>query len=104
MYERILELCDLYNTNIASLEKELGFGSSTIIKWKSAVPRADKLLMVARKFHVSMEYLLTGDGKEESDENLKFALFGGAETVSDEMYAEVKRFARFIKTQRRNEE
>ena len=33
-----------------------------------------------------------------SDDDIKFALFGGAENITDEMYDEVKRFAAYIKS------
>lgn len=35
-----------------------------------------------------------------SDEDIKFALFDGSEGVTDEMYDEVKRFAKYIKEQK----
>lgn len=35
-----------------------------------------------------------------SDDDIKFALFDGSEGVTDEMYDEVKRFAKYIKEQK----
>ncbi|MCR4794223.1 MAG: helix-turn-helix domain-containing protein [Ruminococcus sp.] len=35
-----------------------------------------------------------------SDDEIKFALFDGSEGVTDEMYDEVKRFAKYIKEQK----
>ena len=38
------------------------------------------------------------DGKRSvSDDDIKFALFGGSGEITDEMYDEVKRFAEYIK-------
>jgi hypothetical protein len=37
-----------------------------------------------------------------TDEDIKFALFGGDGEITDEMYEEVKRFAAFIKNSRRD--
>lgn len=34
---------------------------------------------------------------EVTDDDIKFALFGGAGEITDEMFEEVKRFARFLK-------
>ena len=36
---------------------------------------------------------------EVSEEDIKFALFGGAGEITDEMYEEVKRFAKFVRQQ-----
>ena len=36
-----------------------------------------------------------------TDEDIKFALFNGADNITDEMYEEVKRFAEYVK-QREN--
>ena len=37
---------------------------------------------------------------EVTDDDIKFALFGGAGEITDEMFEEVKRFARFLKQER----
>ena len=62
---------------------------------------------IASYFGVSVGYLLgTEDkektapkaesGKEISDDDIKFALFGDNPEITDEMFEDVKRFARFI--------
>ena len=65
-------------------------------------PDNETLLKLAEYFDVSTDYLLRGtknasasSGSGPSDDDLKFALFGG--TASDAQFEEVKRFARFIK-------
>lgn len=63
MYERIKALCEQNGTTIKQLEKELGFGAATIAHWKDSVPKVDKLLLVAIRFGVSMEWLVLGDAK-----------------------------------------
>lgn len=37
------------------------------------------------------------DRSEVTDEDIKFALFGGDEEITDEMFDEVKKFAKFVK-------
>ena len=37
-----------------------------------------------------------------TDEDIKFALFGGDGEITDEMYAEVKRFAAYLKEKRKD--
>ena len=63
--------------------------------------------MIAKYLNVSVDYLLTGEEKEKaptpegerkvSDNDIKFALFGGDGEITDAMYDEVKRFAQMVK-------
>ena len=60
---------------------------------------------MAEYFGVTTDYLLCeteippakGRRRVVSDEEIKFALFGGDGEITDAMYEEVKRFAAFIK-------
>lgn len=68
--ERIKQLADERGISLPTLESELGFGNSTIVKWDKSTPNADKLNAVAKYFNVSMDYLLNGtdkDGLSEKD-------------------------------------
>ena len=67
---------------------------------------AETLSKIAAHFRVSVDYLLGKESKKAptetgertvSDEDIKFALFGGGGEITDEMYDEVKRFAAYIK-------
>lgn len=60
LVERIKELAKERNTNIAEIERIVGFGKSTINKWNASSPSAEKLLKVANFLSVYIEYLLTG--------------------------------------------
>ena len=51
---------------------------------------------------VTTDYLLCGkepenSGRQVSDEEIKFALFGGNGEITDAMYEEVKQFAAFVR-------
>ena len=61
MFEKIEELCKKGNITITALESKLGFGKSTIMKWKTSNPTVDKLKKVADYFGVSIEYFLNGE-------------------------------------------
>ena len=37
------------------------------------------------------------EARPVTDEELKFALFGGSEDITDEMFAEVRSFAAFVR-------
>lgn len=65
IYENIKALCKAHRTTVGALEKELGFGCSTIAGWKHACPSAKKLKMVADRFDVPMEMLM-GDVETEA--------------------------------------
>ncbi len=65
IYERIKILCEQNKISIYRVEKDLGFSASSIVKWKTAVPAADKLKAVADYFHLPMEYFLS-DQKDAS--------------------------------------
>lgn len=62
--ERIRVLAKLKGVGIPSVEKALGFGNGTILKWEKSSPSADKLKMVADYFGVTVDYLLTGEEKK----------------------------------------
>ena len=67
---RIKELANQNGISLPTLESELGFGNSTIVKWDKSTPNAEKLNAVAKYFGVSMDYLLNGvdeDGLSEKD-------------------------------------
>lgn len=68
--ERIKALANERGVSLPTLESELGFGNSTIVKWDKSTPNAEKLNAVAKYFGVSMDYLLNGtdeDGLTEKD-------------------------------------
>ncbi|WP_303838647.1 helix-turn-helix domain-containing protein [Ruminococcus flavefaciens] len=63
---------------------------------------------LAKALDVTPAYLMGWNGQSSepvptftpTDEDIKFALFDGTEGVTDEMYDEVKRFAKYIKEQK----
>ena len=58
IYEKVKELCEKKKVSIYRVEKDLGFSASSIVKWKNAIPAADKLKAVADYFNVPIEYFL----------------------------------------------
>lgn len=72
VYDVIKSLCDEKGTSISQLEKELRFGVSTISKWKTQSPSADRLSDVANYFNISIDYLMGRTLiKKTSDKMLK---------------------------------
>lgn len=65
IYDRIKELCAKKGISIYRLEKDLGFSSCSICKWKTSTPSVDKVQKVANYFEVTVNYLLEGELHEE---------------------------------------
>ena len=84
IYENILALCQTHGTTIGALEKELGFGCSTISSWKKGCPSAKKLKMVADRFDVPME-LLMGDADAETITG-SFLVFENGEAICGDSF------------------
>ncbi|NLD87644.1 MAG: helix-turn-helix transcriptional regulator [Clostridiales bacterium] len=66
-----------------------------------SIPDAKTLQILADYFDVSVDYLLRRDNSEDPpeipEEDIKFALFGGVNNLTDEMYEEVLEFVEFVK-------
>jgi len=56
--------CEERGLSISGLEKQLGFGNSTISKWTRCSPSVDKLSAVASFFNTTVDELLRGEGEE----------------------------------------
>lgn len=128
-FDRYSELCKEANSSPNAIAKLLSISLGSVTAWKNGtLPRTETIKRIADYFHVSADYLLgnvndpslyvdnertaweinsQGDGepfhRPVSDEDIKFALFGGDGEITDEMYEAVKRFAGFIKQQREKE-
>ena len=103
-FNRFKALCDEKNVSVYRACTDIGLNRSAVAKWKDgSKPNGTTAARLAEYFGVTTDYLL---GQSElrrpqrpqvSDEDIKFALFGGEGEITDEMYEEVRRFARYIK-------
>lgn len=64
MKERIKELCRQHNVSMNKLEEILGFGKGYISKLGESTPNTAKIKKIADFFHVSVDYLVTGEDKD----------------------------------------
>ena len=110
LYDRIIELCKAKGVTGSRMCLDLGLSKSTLSDIKSGRKKGistSTAQKMAAYLDVSVGYLL---GEEEnkkapaesgkrsvSDDEIKFALFGGDGEITDAMYDEVKRFAAFVK-------
>ncbi len=58
IYEKVMALCKLHNTNKTAVEEACGFSQNSINKWKGSVPSIEKIIKIANYFNVSVDYLL----------------------------------------------
>ena len=80
------------------LARQLGISQQTVAKWESGrtAPKPIMIKRIAECFDVSADYLL-GIKPKVDDRDVIAALFGETDDVTDDMYSDVKRFAKFVK-------
>ncbi|MBO5867422.1 MAG: helix-turn-helix domain-containing protein [Oscillospiraceae bacterium] len=84
---------------------ELKMGRAKSIKLETAKKIADYLgVSPSRLLGEETETPLPGGKRSVTDEDIKFALFGGDGEITDEMYEEVKRFAAYLKAKQAQEQ
>ena len=87
------------------LADAMGISRSTVAMWETgnSAPDRDMIIKLASFFGVTTDHLLgyekPGDvpPPPPTDEEIKFALFGGDGEVTDAMYKEVLRFAHMVR-------
>ena len=105
--DRFEELCHEKGVKPGRACTEMGVSRSLAAKWKATgteKPSADVLEKMSAYFEKSIDEILgkekapTQEGERQiSDDDIKFALFGGDGEITDDMYEEVKRFAQMVK-------
>lgn len=104
--KRLKFYMDSQNVTQADLIKDLGYSSSTVSNWCTGtkLPRMDKIQALADYFGINKSDLIENKSDDDDNEQIaKVALFGGDGEVTDEMWQEVKNFAQYIKSQRKND-
>ena len=103
--ELILELIRKKSESHAQFEKDINVKPKTVDGWKRGNSKSYLKILpeIAAYFNVTTDYLLgndTSDTKNPPDDNdIKFALFGTTE-IDDDVYDDVKRFAKIAKQMR----
>jgi len=89
-----------------ALAQQLGVANTSVSNWEKDLSRPDadmvrllcQVLSVQPNYFYGSENAPTNSGRGAvSDEDIKFALFGGDGEITDAMYEEVKKFAAFLK-------
>ena len=109
----VKSICKERRIPISKLEKDLGYANGYIGQLRKGTFPANRLSEIAQYLSVPVEYLMNG-GKENkkaptedgersvSDDDIKFALFGGDGEITDAMYDEVRNFAAYVKQREAN--
>lgn len=110
-YERYVLLCTKEKLSPSAAAVKAGFNKGTVSVWKKkyevgqdVVPEQEIIDKICAFFGCSESWLRgiekapTPEGERTvSDDDIKFALFGGDGEITDAMYDEVKRFAQMVK-------
>ena len=102
-----------YNSQKALADK-LFVNQTAVSQWErgATTPSTDMLGTLSKLYGVSIDYLLgrtndpgnnntSAQKAEVTEEDIKFALFEGSDDITDDMYEDVKAYARFIKERKR---
>lgn len=73
LFSNLKMLCEQRKISIAALEKQLGFSTASIAKWKDTTPGIDKVIKVAEYFDVSIDYLANSSLSEQHSLEENFA-------------------------------
>ena len=108
--DRIEELLKSRKIQKSKMLGDLKLSINSFTNWKNrgTTPSGETLQRIADYFGVTVDYLL---GKEQEKkpsetedlEEIRVALFGGDTEVTPEMWEEVKRFARYVAAQKKQE-
>ena len=104
--EYVRNLCKERKIAISQLEKDCGFSNGYLNPKKISKISYDRATVIAEYLKISVDEVLHGkeaknapaeESKCVTDDDIKFALFGGDGEITDEMFEEVRNFAAFVK-------
>ena len=100
-FDRFQSLCDSRGISVYKACTDIGLNRSAVAKWKAGgKPNGNTAAKLAEYLRVTTDFLLTGQEEPKpriTDDDIKFALFGGDGEITDAMYEEVKQFAAFVR-------
>lgn len=107
LYEILRGLCQEKGISGARMCEDIGYSKSLMTELKSGRKKsvsADVAIKLANYFEVSVDYLMGQPEQNKnaptSEDDVKVALFGGSENVSDEDWKQVMDFVEFIKSKK----
>ena len=98
-YTTLTKLCASRGVKLGRVLDELNISRSNGTAWREGkIPKQDKLSALAGYFDVFVDYLLGSSAtspSDLSDRDIQFALFGDYDEITDELFDDVKAYARF---------
>ena len=111
-FDRLKKLCEEKGVSTYKACTDIGLNRAAVAKWKNgSIPSGSTAAKLADYFGVTTDYLLGKENKKApteigerkmSDAELKFALWGDCEDVSDEDLADVRRYAAFVRERKKD--
>lgn len=108
LYEILRTLCQEKGVSGAKMCEDIGYSKSLMTELKSGRKKsvsADVAIKLASYFNVTVDYLMGQPDQTKkalpTEEEIKVALFGGDQEVTDEDWAQVKNFVDFIKSNKK---
>lgn len=103
-YDRFVLLCSRRGVTPSRAAIDAGLSKSTVTKWKNdpdSRPTGAVIEKLTNYFGITISELLGEDASDittraATEEEIKFALFGGCKNITPAMYDEVKAFAAFL--------
>ena len=112
-FDRLKKLCDEKGISAYKACTDIGLNRAAVAKWKNgSTPSGTTAAKLADYFGVTTDYLLGKENKKApteageralTDAELKFALFGSCEDVSDDDLADVRRYAAFVRERKKDQ-
>ena len=112
--KRLKQAIDESGLTYSQLESKTGISKSDLQRYATGMTKkipVDTIVAIAQVLNVSAAWIM-GWSEEDNksnvnfspatDDDIKFALFGGEEEITDEMYDEVKNFAEYVKQKYKN--
>ena len=107
--KRLKQVIDESGLTYSQLESKTGISKSALQRYATGATKkipVDTIVAIAQVLNVSASWIM-GWSEEDSksnvtfspvtDDDIKFALFGDNQEITDEMYEEVKSFAEYVK-------
>lgn len=114
-YDKFVQICKSRGVSPSRAAIEAGLSKSTVTKWKTtpdAEPTGAAIKKITEYFGITIAELMGEENKKAPTENgersvsdaeLKFALWGDCEDVSDEDLADVRRYAAFVRERKKDQ-
>lgn len=108
-FDRFKQLCDEAGISIYKAAQEIGHNRSSATKWKNGtIPNGDTLSLLAKRFGVSVGYLLgeetktapTAGSKGDILDEVDVAFYGDYKELSEDDKATLRDMARIMRERR----